>query len=49
MAQEARTLDDLSDPDYDDYCKNPDKYQDLTSSHEKTYRDMMYPDGEDED
>lgn len=49
MVTDYRTLDDLSDNEYDDYETNPDKYEDVTNNTNDTYIDMMYPDRDDDD
>lgn len=49
MAQENRTLDDLSDDEYGEYENNPEKYADVTENHNSAYRDMMFPEGQDDD
>lgn len=39
-----RTVDDLSDEEYEDYQNNPDAWQDVTDNTEEDALDMMYSD-----
>ena len=48
MAKESRTIFDLSEEEYEDYEKNPDKYPDVTENTEQDAYDRMYPDGTDD-
>lgn len=47
--KDNRTIDDLDDEEYEDYVQNPDKYEDITDNTNELYRDMMFPNGEDDD
>ena len=44
-----RTLDDLSDEEFEDYEKNPENLEQVTENTNTMYREMMFPDGTDED
>lgn len=46
--KDKRTVDDLSEEEYEDYEKNPEKYEDVTQNTIDLYRGMMCPDGQDE-
>lgn len=50
MRREDRTVDDLSEEEYEDYQNNPDdpKWQQVTDNTNDMYRNMMFPDGEDD-
>ncbi len=47
--RDNRTVDDLSDQEYEDYEKNPEKYNDVTENTERCIRDMMYPNSDPSD
>ncbi|WP_290051048.1 hypothetical protein [uncultured Muribaculum sp.] len=44
----SRTVDDLSEEEYEDYEKNPDKYQDVTENTIDLYNDLTHPNGDDD-
>ena len=44
-----RTLDDLSDEEYEDYCNNPEDYEDITENTISDMLDMMFPNGTNDD
>lgn len=43
-----KTVDDLSDEEYENYERNPDKYEDITANTYDMYEDIIYPDGRDD-
>lgn len=45
---EDRTLDDLSDEEYEDYQNNPEDYEDVTENTNEMYNETMSSDDEDE-
>lgn len=46
--RDNRTVDDLSEEEYEDYENNPDKYQDVTENTIDLYDDLMNPNGNDD-
>lgn len=46
---EERTLDDLTDEEFEDYERNPEKYGDVVDNTNESILDMMFPDGQDDD
>ena len=47
--KDERTLDELSDEEYEEYQDNPDKYQEVTNNTIDNMIDMMFPNGRDDD
>lgn len=47
--KDDRTIFDLSEEEYEDYEKNPEKYKDVTDNSEEDALNMMFPNGQDED
>lgn len=47
--RDERTVDDLSDEEYEDYEKYPEKYEDVTQNTLDLYNDLTHPNGYDED
>lgn len=41
-------IDDLTDEEYEDMENNPEKYSDVIDNTNDYYRDIMFPDGEDD-
>lgn len=46
--RDSRTVDDLSDEEYEDYTNNPDKYEDVTQNTYDLYDDLTHPNGYDD-
>ena len=47
--KDERTLDELSNEEYEEYQDNPDKYQEVTNNTIDNMIDMMFPNGRDDD
>ena len=46
--RDSRTVDDLSDEEYEDYTNNPDNYEDVTQNTYDLYDDLTHPNGYDD-
>lgn len=46
--RDNRTVDDLTDEEYEDYENNPDKYEDVTDNTIDLYNDLSHPNGNDD-
>lgn len=47
--RDERTVDDLSEEEYEDYQNNLDKYQEVTDNTNEMYSDTMFPNGRDDE
>lgn len=47
--EDDRTIDDLSEEEYEDYEKHPENYEQVVENTNEMYREMMFPDGEDDE
>ena len=45
---DRRTVDDLSDEEYEDYEKHPENYEDVSSNTLDMYNDLTHPNGYDD-
>ena len=43
--RDDRTVDDLSEEEFEDYEKHPDKYEDVTRNTIDLYNDLTHPNG----
>lgn len=46
--RDDRTVDDLSEEEYEDYEMNPDKYEDVTQNTIFLYNELTHPNGYDD-
>lgn len=47
--RDERTVDDLSEEEYEDYQNYPEKYEDVTRNTIDLYDELTHPNGHDED
>ena len=46
--RDNRTVDDLSEEEYEDYEENPDKYEDVTQNTIDLFDELTHPNGYDD-